>query len=692
MLRALAMRTPLILACPLALSLLTHCAEPSPVAPPPALPAPPPPAPVAPAPAPAPAVRFDVIPRLEFNRIAAELALPLFWIEDANGSGAVDPEEVATLWGIAPAPPAWTEGGRFTPAFVGAYAAIAKIKTEGYPDAGLSDAEKKRRAAVRAELAQGRTSLVRSDFRGAKEEDRAIVAHVLRAAELIEQIFAKQRGTMGMAAEIPADDPASRTLFYRNQGPWCEAPKTEKDPDCNALPRRPAKISGIYPASLQKDPKFCEALEARKDHDKLLDTFSIVTEAGGELKVTPYNVAYKAEMEAVSRELKAAAEAIRSPEEAPFKAYLTAAAQSFLDNNWLPADEAWAKMNATNSKYFLRVAPDEVYFEPCSHKAGFHVSFARINQASLEWQKKLEPVKTEMEGTLARMAGAPYKARSVTFHLPDFIDIILNAGDSRNALGATIGQSLPNTGRVANEGRGRTVAMTNLYTDKDSEVAFKEQTESLFCKAAAGAMAFEPGIMTMSTVLHEAAHNLGPAHEYKARGKSDKEAFGGPLASTLEELKAQTSALFLADWLADKGLIDKPTAMKAHARDMAWAFGHISEGMYTSEGTPKPYSQLSAIQVGALRKAGAITWRPEETAANGADKGCFELALDRFPAAILDLEKTVLGIKARGDKAGAIKLREEFVDKDGEWKALRGVITERWLRAPKASFVYSATL
>jgi hypothetical protein len=93
-----------------------------------------------------------------------------------------------------------------------------------------------------------------------------------------------------------------------------------------------------------------------------------------------------------------------------------------------------------------------------------------------------------------------------------------------------------------------------------------------------------------------------------------------------------------------------------------------------------------------VRKAGAITWRAEETAANGKDKGCFDLALDKFPAAILDLEKTVLGIKARGDKTGAIKLREEFVDKDGECKALRGVITERWLRAPRASFVYSATL
>ncbi len=97
---------------------------------------------------------------------------------------------------------------------------------------------------------------------------------------IIEQIFAKQKGTTGLAAQIPEGDTASRMMFYRNQGPWCEAPLTEKDPNCSALPTPVAKISGLYPASIQKDPKFCEALQARKDQKTLLDTFSVVTGEG----------------------------------------------------------------------------------------------------------------------------------------------------------------------------------------------------------------------------------------------------------------------------------------------------------------------------------------------------------------------------------------------------------------------------
>src|SRR5205085_2901493 len=144
----------------------------------------------------------------------------------------------------------------------------------------------------------------------------------------------------------------------------------------------------------------------------------------------------------------------------------------------------------------------------------------------------------------AELAGPPYKAREVSFKLPDFVDIALNAGDSRPERGATIGQSLPNFGPVANEGRGRTVAMTNFYTDADSIASSKTAAESLFCKDTMAKYTTDPQPLLVSTILHEAGHNLGPAHQYKANGKIDREAFGGDLASTLEELKAQTSALY----------------------------------------------------------------------------------------------------------------------------------------------------
>jgi hypothetical protein len=49
----------------------------------------------------------------------------------------------------------------------------------------------------------------------------------------------------------------------------------------------------------------------------------------------------------------------------------------------------------------------------------------------------------------------------------------------------------------------------------------------------------------------------------------------------------------------------------------------------------------------------------------------------------------VFGIKSRGDRALAEKTRDEWVTDGNAWAGLRSTIQERWLRAPKASFVYS---
>ena len=635
----------------------------------------------------APVSSYDQLARLDFNRRAAELALPLFWRTDADQDGTLDPDELVQLWGWdGPALATLVAGGAFTPGFASLYASMLKPTSA----AGLDDVEARRRALVIEELAQGRPTLVETDLTGASAEDRAIVEHVARAAVIVERIFARQSGVLAHRAAVASQDPASRMMFFRNQGPYCEAPRTEGEIACTALPSRPPRVSGLYPEALQKEPKFCDVIAKQPNAAELMGHFSIVVPGptAGTWAAKPYHVAYKEDMEAVAVELEAAATAIKSAEEQPFAAYLRAAARAFRDNDWEAADEAWLDMGNKGSKWYLRIGPDEVYHDPCALKAGFHVSFARINPGSMAWRAKLEPVKGDMEAALARLAGAPYKARKVNFKLPDFVDMILNAGNSRSAHGATIGQSLPNWGKVAAAG-GRTVAMTNLYTDADSAESLLAQTAALFCPATQARVSPGPEAALMSIVLHEAAHNLGPAHDYKVKGKTDDEIFGGPLASTMEELKAQTAALYFEGWLADRGIITRAEADDARIRDVAWAFGHISRGMYTADGTPRNYSQLASIQMGTFVKDKVLVWRPDTMAANGSDQGCFDVDLAKWGPAADRLMTRVARVKGKGDKADAQAMVRDFVDAKDPWAKLRDVITERWLRAPKASFVYS---
>jgi hypothetical protein len=633
-----------------------------------------------PDPVPAAAPRYDQVARGDFNRRAAERALPLFWRSDANGNNTLDPDELVTLWGWdGPALSSLVAKGAFTPAF----ATIYTLLTKPYDLAAVPADDRARREALLAELAQGAPTLVETDLRGASAQDLAIVDHITKAAAIIERVHARQNGVLGLLEKIPADDTLSRMVFQRNQTPACLAPKTESDAACTALAGTTKPPVGLYPAAVQTGEGWCAKMTG-----PLADHFSTVVATDDGLAAVPYTVAFKDDLEAIAVELDAAAAAITSDDEAAFKAYLTAAAKAFRDNDWESADVAWAAMGDAGSKWYLRIGPDEVYYEPCALKAGFHVSFARINPGSIEWRDRLSPVKDKMEQALAKLAGKPYKARKVGFRLPDFIDIVVNAGDARSNIGATIGQSLPNWGKVSDAG-GRTVVMTNLYTDADSATTLLAQTSSLFCPATQAKVSTEPSVALMSTVLHEAAHNLGPSHDYKVKGKTDDAIFGGPMAAMMEELKAQTAALYFSEWLAKEGAIPAETAQASHVRDVAWAFGHVANGMYTATGTPKTYSQLAAIQLGTLFAQGVLQWSPEEKAANGTDTGCFELDLDAWPAAIDKLAKRVLMAKGKGDAKDAAKMRATFVDGKDQWADLRATITERWLRASKASFVYS---
>ena len=494
---------------------------------------------------------YQALARTDFNRRVVELNLPLFWREDLNNDGTLQPGELAVLTGYSNSDrPIWIDAdGKFTSEFASRYRQAAAT------DKPIADAAAAaRHRLVVEELAQGRPTLVETDLSQASAADKNLVAHLLNAARSIERLYARQNGVFGMESEITPGDTASQALFRRNQSPYCKAPRTEKEAACSALKTKPPVIVGLYPAEIQSEPGFCERLAKERNAAALTGHFSTVVNGDqqGSFKALPYPEAYPQDMFSVAGELEAAAKGL-GDDEAALKAYLNAAAASFRSNDWEPADAAWVAMNAQNSKWYVRIAPDEVYFEPCAWKAGFALQLARINPDSLEWQQKLDPLKREMENTLAGMAGAPYQARDVQFRIPDFIDVVLNAGDQRSPHGATIGQSLPNWGPVAQKG-GRTVAMTNLYTDADSRGQAQAQMSSLFCKATGALITTTPRESLIASVLHEAAHNLGPSHEYKVKGREDDQIFGGTMASTLEELKAQTSAMFLTYWLAEKGV------------------------------------------------------------------------------------------------------------------------------------------
>jgi len=638
----------------------------------------PPPAPVQPLAPPATATPVAPPPKLsraDFNRFALRLNLPVFWAADTNGDGVPARDEVKTLLFYPSS--ATVDVDR-------AIAAILAFDPAALP-AGLPADEAMRRRLVADDLDQGSPSLIYTDLRASSPADKALLQHMLAAAKALDDIYATVKGASSLAARVPADDLASQSLFRRDWGPSCAGAKTPKDSTCSAIPGGAKAANDSYPAAMQGDKDFCVALQKRPDARAAMgDHFSVVREKDGKLTAVPYTQAYAGPMHAIAAELRAAAADETDPGEAALKAYLEAAAQSFTTNEWGPADEAWSRMNAQNSRWYLRIAPDEVLADPCNVKAQFHLDLARIDQGSVRWQSKLTPLEQDMEGALAVLVGAPYVARKVTFHLPDFIQVVFNAGDDRQPMGAVAGESLPNWGKVETQGRGRTVAMTNIGTDPDGRAVSRKRVESLFDAPTAKAWTEEDEPSLIGTILHEATHNLGPTYTYVYRGKKGDAVFGGAVAAMLEELKAETGAMFWLDWMGKKGVVPPELARQAYAAWLAWCLRHISVGVHSGT-DDEAYAQLAAIQVGFLLDEGALVFDPGAAAANGTDKGAFALRFEKLAPAFEKLMKVVATIKATTDKAAASALIARYVDGTVVPQKL---IAERELRFPQTSYVY----
>lgn len=626
------------------------------------------------------ALRLDQFERNRFNQLALFLDAPVFWVGDADGDGAVSPLEIAPL-DFYSTSGNWVDGeGHFTHDFEELYRQMVTLDATGAPaDARLSQ--------VHRELGSAVLALVATDLSELTETERDFARRMVGVARMVDALYARQVGMTAISSVQQPTDAASRAVFRRNWGPACLAPAVQNEELCSAIAGSPDQPVDVYPAALQREDGFCESLRAREDSETLLSPFVVVRDNGGELSAVPYSEAYSEEMSEISAALLQAASALEGPGEEPLRLYLRAAAQAFVDNDWLPADEAWSRMNAENSKWYVRVGPDEVYWDPCSNKAGFHMTFALIDSGSLEWQARLAPLQQDMEVAIAGLVET-YEAKESNFHLPDFIEIVVNAGDDRDAFGATIGQSLPNWGPVANENRGRTVAMTNLYTDPDSAGRRRVAAESMVTTETLVPFSTSPNAGLMSTILHEATHNLGPSGEYEYSGQTSEAAFGGEMASMLEELKAQTGALFLLSLLKERGVLDEAEVNEAYLDSILWAFGHISRGMYTAGGHRKAYSQLAAIQVGELLAAGALTWDASRNAANGTDPGSFSINYEAMPAAAEALMAKVVGILAVNDVAAATLLVVEHVDGT---TVPQQVIAERYQRFPRQSFVFSVS-
>jgi hypothetical protein len=629
--------------------------------------------------APTPKAKYDQLSRIEFNRWAVRENVPLFWIADSNHDNAISRDEVTELLLYGP-PKNYLTPTSFGPDWAPTYARL--VAASKHHDE-LTSPEMKRHALVEKELDQGYPALIYNDLSGLADGDKRFVAHMLRAGELVDALYERHNGAAALRSKLPADA-ASQSMFRRNHGPRCVAPSTANEPLCSAIPGSPKPTIDVYPPELQTTEQWCQALP-----ESVMSPFTAVRMKDGQLITVPFTEAYPAEMNAIAAELSAAADSITDASEGALVAYLRAASTAFRTNDWVPADEAWAKMTVDNSKWYVRAQPDEVDWEPCHAKAGLHLILARIDQPARALSRKLVPVEQDMEVAIAKAAGPPYVERKMTLQLPAIVDVVLNAGEARLPFRASVGQTLPNWGPVVDEGRTRSIAVVNVDRNPDTIEFRHHKAASVLDASSMTRFVDTAELGVLALFVNEISHKFGPSLTYKVNGKTNEDLFGPSLAWLVEHLKAQAATLYLFELLRSKQIIDDELAAQSYADGVVWALELVSRGLHTRSGQQKSAPTAGAILIGFLIEQGALTWDPQQRAANGQDVGAFVIHYEKMAPAVEALTKLVAGIQARGDKAAAETIVRVYADSTIVPQA---IIEERFSRMPIPSLVYAVRL
>jgi hypothetical protein len=140
-------------------------------------------------------------------------------------------------------------------------------------------------------------------------------------------------------------------------------------------------------------------------------------------------------------------------------------------------------------------------------------------------------------------------------------------------------------------------------------------------------------------VLHELSHGIGPAFARTPKGKVDITEAIGPVASALEESKADVVGMFALGWLMDHGALQKSRANEYYASYVAGIFRAVRFGVAEAHGRGE------MMEFNYLTEKGAIT--------RDASTGRYAIDFAKMPGAIASLAKELLEIEATGDRARA---------------------------------------
>ena len=495
------------------------------------------------------------------------------------------------------------------------------------------------------------------------DEERAVVNKLFEVAELMDEIYLRQRGSdlPAMRAEIAeGGDAELLDMFDRNFGPWDEGAELHPFYGDTPMPEG----AGFYPADLTRE-EFDAYLEANPDQaEALKDPYTVVRRDGDGLVAIPYSVEYAEFLEPAAALLREASELTSNPS---LKRFLALRADSFLSDDYFESEMAW--MDLADTPIEVAVGPYEVYTDRLyGTKTAFQAFITLRDPEESALLAKYESFLRDMEGNLPIPDEHKNFARG--FESPLAVTTQLRGGGDNRPGVQTIAFNLPNDERVREAKGAKKVILANVLgakydriLDPMADVVLAPEQAALVSKR----------YMQRITLFHELSHSLGPGTITVDGKQTTVNEVLREEYSALEESKADVMGVWNILYMMERGELPVEEKSELWATYFAGLFRSMRFGIESA------HARGAAAQYGYLLEKGAFAF--------DEDAGLFVLDEARMETALQELLTEELMLQATGDYEGTKAFFAKYAKLDDHAKtaigAMKGIPVDIYPVYPK---------
>jgi hypothetical protein len=489
-------------------------------------------------------------------------------------------------------------------------------------------------------LAQLPRTVIDYDRSLLNENERQVVAKLVEASKLIEEIYWRQVAEENVAVRAQLENQAGQSpldragydCFIANKGRWDRLDQNVPFIAPFGQAGKKPEGSGFYPADLTKDEleKYVAAHPDQKD--ALQGLFTVVRRDGAGLRAIPYSKYYADSLVPAAQKLREAAALTTNDS---LRNYLSKCANAFLSNNYRESDIAWMDLSGPIE---VVIGPYEVYEDDLfNYKASFESFVTVVDRPESEKLAVYAGHLSDMERNLPEPE--EYKNSNRGSDSPiRVVQEIFTAGDARRGV-QTAAFNLPNDEFVREKKGSKKVLLKNVMDAKFRQSG-KPIALRVLDSSQVGSLSFDA--FFNHVLFHELSHALGPGFVKLPGGQRVEARIPlKNLYSTIEECKADVLGIWNILYAQNNRLLsafDEKQLMVTYAGLMFRS---------TRFGVAEAHGRGTAVQWNWLREKEAIV---------PTTGGRYRVDFDRMREGVKSLATELLTIEATGnyDRAKAL--------------------------------------